>query len=369
MSNENTEFQIGLSLSGGGSRAIAFHLGCLRSLYKKNLLQRVSVISCVSGGSVIGAMYAYSNDSFEELEDRVTSLLKVGLARKTLWHWLRGRFILGLLNLGIIILFQTINTLFKTSFSLHRKYSRTESLQKVLDKFIFSETSLSEKTRNNLQIILNACELQTKTAFRFSNTGVSSWKFGVASPDNILVAHAVTASASYPLFLPALEREYLFRRNDGSNENRKVILTDGGIYENMGVSPLMPDRQNSPGLKVTPIDFVISCDAGNGVDEKLSNQWIGNRIFHCFDSIMRRTQASSFKLLHEYKSTGAIKGFILAYLSLDDKRLQPLDFEFLTKRELGSYGTNFSAMKEKDIQNLSLRGEQVMDNLIERYWN
>jgi hypothetical protein len=32
---------IGLALSGGGSRAIAFHLGCLRALQERGVLQKV----------------------------------------------------------------------------------------------------------------------------------------------------------------------------------------------------------------------------------------------------------------------------------------------------------------------------------------
>ena len=49
--------KIGLALSGGGSRAIAFHLGCLRALNRLGLLERVAVLSTVSGGSVIGACF------------------------------------------------------------------------------------------------------------------------------------------------------------------------------------------------------------------------------------------------------------------------------------------------------------------------
>ena len=72
---------VGLALSGGGSRAIAFHLGCLRALHDLDLLSRVQVISSVSGGSVISAMYAYSNDPFQEFEERVLELLGRGLHR------------------------------------------------------------------------------------------------------------------------------------------------------------------------------------------------------------------------------------------------------------------------------------------------
>ena len=73
--------RIGLALSGGGSRAIAFHLGCLRALNKKGVLDNIDVISTVSGGSVIGAIYAYECESFEEFDKRVVELLKKGLVK------------------------------------------------------------------------------------------------------------------------------------------------------------------------------------------------------------------------------------------------------------------------------------------------
>ena len=51
-----TRPDIGLALSGGGSRAMAFHLGCLRALHDEGLLDQVATISAVSGGSVLAAL-------------------------------------------------------------------------------------------------------------------------------------------------------------------------------------------------------------------------------------------------------------------------------------------------------------------------
>jgi NTE family protein len=67
------------ALSDGGSRAIAFHLGCLRALHDRRLLERVGVISSVSGSSVIAACYAYWDADFETFDRRIVGLLKGGL--------------------------------------------------------------------------------------------------------------------------------------------------------------------------------------------------------------------------------------------------------------------------------------------------
>ncbi|MBI2069564.1 MAG: patatin-like phospholipase family protein [Elusimicrobia bacterium] len=49
--------KLGLALSGGGFRASLFHLGVLRRLAELDLLRHVSVLSTVSGGSIVGALY------------------------------------------------------------------------------------------------------------------------------------------------------------------------------------------------------------------------------------------------------------------------------------------------------------------------
>src|SRR5690606_22230482 len=49
--------KLGLALAGGGFRASLFHVGVLRRLAELDLLRRVEVLSTVSGGSIVGALY------------------------------------------------------------------------------------------------------------------------------------------------------------------------------------------------------------------------------------------------------------------------------------------------------------------------
>src|SRR5688500_10104701 len=71
--------KVGLALSGGGSRAIAFHLGCLRALNDRGILDKVAVLSGVSGGSVIAALYAYNEEPFDAFAHRVEAALSRGM--------------------------------------------------------------------------------------------------------------------------------------------------------------------------------------------------------------------------------------------------------------------------------------------------
>ena len=52
-----TQVGFGLALSGGGSRAAAFHRGTLQALMELKLVDGVEVVSTVSGGSLFGAAW------------------------------------------------------------------------------------------------------------------------------------------------------------------------------------------------------------------------------------------------------------------------------------------------------------------------
>ena len=49
--------KVGLALSGGGFRASFFHIGVLARLAERDMLRHIEVLSCVSGGSILGAHY------------------------------------------------------------------------------------------------------------------------------------------------------------------------------------------------------------------------------------------------------------------------------------------------------------------------
>jgi NTE family protein len=57
VTEERDHPKLGLALSGGGHRAAFFHVGVLARLAELGLLRRVEVISTVSGGSIVGALY------------------------------------------------------------------------------------------------------------------------------------------------------------------------------------------------------------------------------------------------------------------------------------------------------------------------
>jgi NTE family protein len=260
--NEATAPKIGLALSGGGSRAIAFHLGCLRALKRLGLLDRVVILSTVSGGSVIGAYFHAHGGDFASFEASIRALLARGLAAP-MWRRLfsalglkvAAAFIavgLGAFGTALIKAFLKIVTLitpqalavhferFEVRSPLHRFASRTSLLEAALDDLLFKGASLKDLPPQP-HLVINATELRTGSAFRFGTMESGSWRWGKLHRNAATVAHAVAASAAYPLFLPAFDETLTFEK-DGALKNSRVILTDGGIYDNLGLGCLWPDR-------------------------------------------------------------------------------------------------------------------------------
>lgn len=70
---------IGLALSGGGYRAAAYHLGTLRALHRLGILEKIDVISSISGGSITAAYYAINKNDYDQFEKSLIEKLKTGV--------------------------------------------------------------------------------------------------------------------------------------------------------------------------------------------------------------------------------------------------------------------------------------------------
>jgi len=75
----STAPRVELAISGGGFRATAFGLGCLRALHDRGVLDHVTVIPGVSGGSLAAALWAYGPTHFDEFDAFTVDLLRRGL--------------------------------------------------------------------------------------------------------------------------------------------------------------------------------------------------------------------------------------------------------------------------------------------------
>lgn len=359
---------IGLALSGGGSRAIAFHLGCLRGLNDLGLLEKIGVVSTVSGGSLLGAYYAYTPQmTFEEFELGIRDTLRRGLQWPILWELAKPENLLPCIANFLLAQIHDWGDIGRQELSWFQRYpSRSDMLQIVLERVLFPGLIMNSPRRQNMHVVVGACELRSGSAFRFSNTISGSWRLGAVVQD-IDVSFAVAASAAYPIFLPSFDRTWRFRKKEQEMEHR-VLLTDGGVYDNLGIQVLEPGREPEVSLHTFPCDYLIVCNAGHGQEsgKAIPLGFLG-RVTKSFSTIHRRVQDSAMHHLHHLRETGSIKGFAMPYLGQQDERLPWKLGEFVSRDQVVAYPTNFAAMSEEWIEKLSTRGEQLTKILVSYY--
>ena len=370
---------------------MAFHLGCLRALYQLGILSRVQVLSTVSGGSVIGGIYATSdNASFPAFEARVRAALACGVAGPTI----RTAFmtaegikallcfiLVGSINLVLVVfgwIFWIVSWFIPVGsrprwsganwhLPFRRFASRTTIFRRAIDDVLFKGKRLRDLRGRQPLLIVNAAELRTGSAFYFTANESGSWRLGRLSRTDITLAHAVAASAAYPMFLPALDEELSFDKRDGSRRSERVILTDGGVYDNLGLAPLWPDRDASISLNVSPVNVIICCRAGYGLRHDPPSQFLISRLKSAMSCIHDRAQNASMTRLFELRAAGKLSAVVLPYLGQDDSRLKYKPADLVTREEAYAYPTDFSAMSNDWIDRLSKRGEQLTLALIQEH--
>lgn len=381
--------KIGLALSGGGSRAIAFHLGCLRALHDRGILDKIAVLSGVSGGSVIAALYAYSDEPFEAFVCRVEATLSRGMAwgiaRETFLSFELPKILIATILAGAAaILARTLQLMGRLMCLLKlrpkwletiadqildfapRFASFTTAFERHLVRCYFGDRRMDAVGRRDLSVVINAAELRTETAFRYGSVESGCWRFGKLT-DAPQVATAVAASAAFPALLPALDH-YLTFTKSGVESKHRVIITDGGVYDNLGVSCMLPGRSSEFSTNAFPVDFIIACDAGQGMPSgaRRPTFWM-SRMLATVLTIHRRTQTMTQNLLHRMVASGEIQGFLMPYLGQRDSALPFRPADLVSRDQVFDYPTNFNPMSKSNIGTLSKRGEQLTRCLLDTY--
>jgi len=375
--------RVALALSGGGSRAIAFHLGCLRALKDAGILDKVEVISSVSGGSVVAALYCSHPGDFASFERRTRELLEKGflvpalVTVVTTTEGIRALVIFSALLIDRFLAFLARLATFPfragtgrwrwlKASAIVRSASRTTILRRTFSR-LFGQKLLSELRPDRPQLVVVACELRAKAAFYFTAKRLHCWRYGSASSDGVEVADAISASAAYPLMLPAIDRQMVFEKN-GRTRLRRISLTDGGVYDNLGLAPLWPDRDFSISMDVGRFDRIIACRAGYALEVSDPASLILPRMAAAFESIFARSQNQAMKRLYDLTEVGKLKGFLLPYLGQNDGTLRCPPADLIPCEEVAGYPTNFSAMPPEWIDRLARRGVQLVEALLAENW-
>jgi len=372
-----TDPAVAIALSGGGSRAIAFHLGCLRALERCGILERAQTLSTVSGGSVIGALYSARSGSFDLFEADVRRLLSEGLVapsakalfKRDLWGAIALTSGLAASNAARLLAHKARAVVSRRARDetpearadplIPRARSRTTALARALDSRWFKAKTIDQLSARRPRLVINACELTEGSAFYFTREESGSWRLGRLADNSILLADAVTASAAYPAALPALDRTFVFVDKRGERQVRRVSLTDGGVYDNTALAPLWPERDPQISLAVPTPDIVIACRAGYGLQPAGVAHFWRSRMQRVVGVALARAENASIQRLFLTQRAGGFKSVALAYLGQNDARLAFPPEDPVARDSVFDYPTDFSAMNDDMIDKLVRRGEQL----------
>jgi NTE family protein len=270
---DSPEDGIALCLSGGGYRAMLFHLGALWRLNELGYLSRLERVSSVSGGSITAGVLAANwsqldfdaagvGRGFQTVVDGVR-----GAAATTIdvWAIVRG-----------ILLPGSIGTHYARLLERHVLGSRT--LQDLPDRPRF---------------VINATNLQSAVLWRFSKPYMRDYRVGEVRAPTVRLATAVAASGAFPPFLSPVELKLdaaAYTPATGADLQQepyttRVRLTDGGVYDNLGLETAWKRYRT----------ILISNGGGHiGAEPEPKRDWLRQplRVLNAIDSQVRalRTQ-------------------------------------------------------------------------------
>jgi predicted acylesterase/phospholipase RssA len=361
--------RVGLALSGGGFRASLFHIGVLARLAELDLLRHIEVLSCVSGGSILGAFYylelrnlltkkedaATTREDYIALVARVEELFLSGVQRN-----IRLRMMFGLRsNWKVLRSFRCSNTDRLAELYEHELFSTVKKRRdpapsepvhplddgdkdvppqladlKVMPKgcTTFDPKYDNWRRRNKVpNLVVNATTLNTCHNWQFtaSYMGEPPARDADESIDGndrlrrmyhdeaptqyrevggrVRLGQAVAASACVPgLFTPLLLDDLYGTTFDARHpEDYLTRLVDGGVYDNQGVSSLL--QQDCTVLLISD-----ACgQTGLALHPKSGQFGVMKR---SNDILMARVRESQYEMLEALHRSGAIRGFFYVHL-------------------------------------------------------
>jgi predicted acylesterase/phospholipase RssA/uncharacterized membrane protein (DUF485 family) len=304
--------KLGIGLSGGGFRAALFHIGVLAAMAEKDKLKDIEVISCVSGGSIIGAFYYLKiKQLFEsKTDEEIVQDDYIRIVKEIETEFLDA-------------VQKNIRMRLLTSFSKNLKmwkgssYSRSNRLGELYEEY-FYKPLLPKKDgspifMNDLfinpfgdesfklnddnwkrinkvpQLILNATAVNTGHNWQFTASWMGepptyiSDDFDVKprlrrmyyenAPEDykkFRLGYAVAASSCVPVLFQPLVFKGLY-------ENFDLELIDGGVHDNQGIASILEQECNE----------IIVSDASAQMPDNDVNTDNGMSLFFRVDTILQ----------------------------------------------------------------------------------
>ena len=372
------EPRIGLCLSGGGFRASFFHLGTIRYLEEAGIMEKVEVVSTVSGGSIIGAYYLV------EMERKLRA--QPNLDRLTACDQIIQDFsavVSKNLRMRALVFFPFFHP-FLMALKLLRLRHYGDTMAKEFEKRFFSpnlrlgDLPVHSPSRcSGPRILINTTSLVTglRVVFsRESDTGLEA-QIAKLNPNKIPLARVVGASAAVPgLFKP------LQIGND--------ILADGGVVDNQGIESLfdyfeisdaqmnllrqafrqLPKDKDS----TRPTSLIVSDAAGQFSVQALKKATRLGSAARSMEILQAANRRKILKLLLESHRSEKITTFAFTHLAQnikgsvgDGASLERLPSELIESTERIRTDLDEFSLVERDV--LIYHGYTLMKNRVGKY--
>ena len=348
--------RLGLALSGGGFRASLFHVGVLARLAELDLLREVQVLSTVSGGSIIGALYYLHvrNLLQRKPDDQITRTDYIELI-----DTLAREFTVAVGSNLRMLAFADAG---KNQRMLRDvDYSRSDRMAELYEQYLYAPVvnqSTSDPVRlprltisprgmptfhpfKRVQkdwkinddrvhkvpvLVVNATTLNTGHNFQFTATWLGEPPglghhgdldrnlrlrrayYGAdrlpKKYQELPLAVAVAASAAVPGIFPPLALTDLYR--DGADPITPQLV-DGGVHDNQGIEGLLdPDHACT--------HLIVSDASGQMQDVANPVTGIGNVFARSNDALMDRVREEQHAVLALLKKQRAIQGLVYFHL-------------------------------------------------------
>lgn len=313
------DFSLALALSGGGIRAMIFHLGVLKCLAEQNKLHCIQNISTVSGGSLILGLILQSNKMLWPTSNVFLANVLPDLKQKLCTRSLMAGMLRQL----------------KKPKNFQFLLSRSNLLANTLRDEWEIECKLSEIPDYPVWHI-NATTAETGKRFRFKKENLGEYSLGYTKDtQKFPLADAMAISAAFPGGLGPLvinPLDYLWQKRSwgqAETENKEVSLDysrlhlyDGGVYDNLGLEPFFDTGKQKKKNSISSETILIVSDAGaplaqSFISKKL-NPW---RLKHVTDIISDQSRALRVRSFINFVKNNSGQGL---YIHLKESKI-PID--------------------------------------------
>jgi NTE family protein len=171
--------------------------------------------------------------------------------------------------------------------------------------------------------------------------------------DRVSLARVVAASSAFPPVFPPLRLDHDAYRGKGTVEY--VTLTDGGVYDNLGINPLLAERN--------ALDYIIVSDGGAPfqLDDTPADSGAGV-VAALIPLMMEQIRGLQFdRIQFRHKAKAGPKPL---WFSIDSPlgQVNPGDAELASR-----VGTNLKALSSGEMSLLTRHGAALVEHRLTTY--